>query len=173
MQVREIDILNTLPTSKVHFILNPSLWDSFDDEIKVRLHETPIWNEAKFLDTNGSISGEMNCLPKDAGGIYLFVAKPNFIPNSHLYLMYVGRAHYTATQNIRKRCRGYINEQSRPKIKKMIEGWGKYLYIRYLPLTDNNLIDLIESEIINKILPPFNDAIPDKQIRDAVKAFSI
>ncbi|AFV03482.1 hypothetical protein UNSWDHB_322 [Dehalobacter sp. UNSWDHB] len=55
----------------------------------------------------------------------------------------------------------------------MIEGWGQYLYVRYLPLTDNDLIDSIESEIINKVLPPFNDMIPDKQIRTAVKAFSV
>jgi GIY-YIG catalytic domain. len=115
----------------------------------------------------------MSDLPTNTGGIYLFVAKPNLIPNSHFYLLYVGRAHYTYNQNLRKRCKEYIKEQSRPKVKRMIEGWGQYLYVRYLPLTDNDLIDSIESEIINKVLPPFNDMIPDKQIRTAVKAFSV
>lgn len=170
--MNETDILSTIPTSKIHFILNPSFWDSFDDKIKNTLHETPIWNESKFLDINGDLNSDMNHIPTDKGGIYIFIAKPNLLPNSHLYLMYVGRAHFTATQNIGKRCKEYIKEQSRPKIKRMIENWGKYLYIRYLPLTDNKLIDSIESEIINKVLPPFNDSIPNKQIQDAVKAFA-
>ena len=52
----------------------------------------------------------------------------------------------------------------------MIDGWRKYLFIRYLPLTDNTCIDKIEAELINKILPPFNDQIPDQVIRNAVQA---
>ena len=55
----------------------------------------------------------------------------------------------------------------------MLKGWGEYLYIRYLPLTDDLELEKIEAELINKILPPFNDKIPDKKIRDAVKAFSM
>ena len=87
--------------------------------------------------------------------------------------MYVGRAHISTTQNLRKRCSQYPVEKKRPKIKRMIEQWGKYLYIRYLPLDNNATIDIVESELINKILPPFNDEIPDQKISAAVKAFTM
>ena len=169
----EIDIFTSLPTSKVHFIINPFLWDSFDATIKTELHSVPVWAESKFLTENGEINPEMNNIPSNSGGIYLFVAKPNLIPNTHSYLLYVGRAHFSSAQNLKKRCREYIKEKSRPKVKRMIDSWGQYLYVRYLPLTNNELIDSIEAEIINKIIPPFNDSIPDKQIRDAVKAFTV
>lgn len=62
--------------------------------------------------------------------------------------------------------------EKRPKIKRMIDSWGPYLYIRYLPLDDNSIIEALEKELINKILPPFNDFIPDVDIRNAIKAFS-
>jgi len=172
--MNEIDIVdNSIPISKVEFILNPLFWNDFNDDIKNQLHSVPIWDEAKFLDDRGKINPEMSRLPNKAGGIYLFVAKPNLIPNTHSYLMYVGRAHCSNHQNLRKRCREYIKVQKRPKITRMINTWGQYLYVRYLPLTDNDLIDDLESEIISKILPPFNDSIPNKQIRNAVKAFSV
>lgn len=173
---KEIDIIgNSIAESKIHFVLNTALWESFDASIKSTLHSISAWSEVKFLDENGNLNNSIMSLPNNAGGIYLFVAKPNLIPDSHYYLLYVGRAHSTATQNLRKRCREYIkelNENKRPKIHRMLSGWGEYLYIRYLPLNDNNEIDRIEAELINKILPPFNDQIPDKEIRDAVKAFS-
>jgi len=116
---------------------------------------------------------QLGTIPNDKGGIYLFLAKPNILPGSHLYLMYVGRAHISTTQNLRKRCSQYPVEKKRPKIKRMIEQWGKYLYIRYLPLDNNATIDIVESELINKILPPFNDEIPDQKISAAVKAFTM
>lgn len=47
----------------------------------------------------------------------------------------------------------------------MSQGWT------IIALSDNQIIDKVEEELINKILPPFNDEIPDKNIRDAVKAF--
>ena len=173
MLMTEIDIVSSLKSSKIHFIINPLFWETFDEAIRDELHNTSVWEETKFLAEDGDINPGMNTLPNDSGGIYLFVAKPDIIPNTHSYLMYVGRARCTGSQNLRKRCQEYLKEQSRPKVKRMSEGWGQYLYIRYLPLTDNTLIDLIEAEIINKILPPFNDAIPNKQVRDAVKAFSV
>jgi hypothetical protein len=38
-------------------------------------------------------------------------------------------------------------------------------------LEDNELIQYLEAELINSILPPFNDKIPAKKQRQAVDAF--
>jgi len=169
----EIDINRSISESKLHFTLNTTLWDSFDSEILRIVSPPHSWNEVKLLDVDGSENPELSAIPNNCGGIYMFLAKANILPESHLFLMYIGRARITQTQNLRKRCREYPNENTRPKIKRMIEQWGQYLYIKYLPLDDNTVIDAVERELINKILPPCNDQIPDKTIRRAVAAFAM
>ena len=170
----EIDVVsNSIITAKINFSLNAHFWDVFDPKVYQVLHSLKQWSEVKLLNDYGEKNFQMGTLPNDKGGIYIFVAKPDIVPNTHLYLLYIGRARSTRDQNLRKRCSEYIYENKRPKIGRMIQQWGKYLYIRYLPLDDNELIDKIEAELINRILPPFNDAIPDKEIRAAVQAFSI
>ena len=177
---KEIDIIEcSVAKSKVSFMLNTVLWDSFDTTIKSILHSNSNWQEVKFLDENGALSSRINTVPNDAGGIYLFMAKPDIVHNSHGYLMYVGRSRKSASRNLRKRLREYYTEKrnisKRPKIYRMLNGWGEYLYIRYLPLynCDNSTIEKIEAELISKIIPPFNDEIPNKTIRNAVEAFSV
>jgi len=171
--VQEIDVIGNVAESNIRFMLNTTLWDSFDLNV-LRIISTPnSWNEVKLLASDGKRNPQLGTIPNDKGGIYLFLAKPNILPESHLYLMYVGRAHISATQNLRKRCSQYPVEKKRPKIKRMIEQWGQYLYIRYLPLDDNLTIDLVEGELINKILPPFNDEIPDQTISAAIQAFTM
>lgn len=166
----EIDVINTsVRDCNVHFCISPQLWDTFDNTVKSALG-SQTWNEAKFCDDAGSAHPDMTALPSDKGGVYVFIAKPLLHPTAHLYLLYVGRAHISDSQNLRKRCLEYTRTQTRPKIRRMIDGWRNYLFIRYLPLTDNTCIDRIEAELINKILPPFNDQIPDQDIRNAVQA---
>ena len=167
----EIDVCRGIADSKVHFILNPDLWTTCNQDIIDRINTS--WNEVKFLDDeNSTLHASMDILPIDKGGIYVFIAKPNIIPDSHLYIFYIGRSLKTQNQNLRKRCSEYYKD-NRPKISRMIRNWGKYLYIRYLPLEDNDFIAALEKTLINAILPPCNDEIPNKKIRDAVKAFSM
>ena len=170
----EIDVIGSIPESNLRFMLNTSLWDSFDSAVLKIISPPQSWIEVKFLSPDGTRNPQLSTIPDDKGGIYLFLAKPNILPESCLYLLYVGRAHISSEQNLRKRCSRYVTgERNRPKIKRMIEQWGQYLYIRYLPLDENATIDAIEDELINKILPPCNDTIPNKIIRDAVEAFTI
>jgi hypothetical protein len=164
----EIDI-GSIAESKMHFMLNPTLWESFDSSILRIISIPQNWSEVKLLSSDGEKNPQLSTLPNDKGGIYLFLVKSNILPESCLYLMYVGRAH----ASLRERCSRYPTEKRRPKIKRMIEQWGPYLYIRYLPLEDIETIDSAERELINKILPPCNDEIPDKKIRNAIKAFSM
>ena len=171
--MQEIDIGRDIPISDLNFMLSTSLWDSFDSDILSIISAPQKWVEVKLLTADGNKNPQLATLPADKGGIYLFLAKSHILPESLLYIMYIGRAHITAAQNLRKRCSEYPTEKKRPKIVRMIKQWGQYLYIRYLPLEDNEKIDEIEAELINKILPPFNEAIPNQEIRGLVKAWRI
>lgn len=165
---REIDIFDNFSDYKIPFVINPKLWKRIDNELIKCIREE--WNEVKFLDENRQLSSQLNNIPNDKGGLYIFIAKTDIIPASHIYIMYIGRAKITQSQNLRKRCKEYGNAK-RPKIKRMVQSWGEHLYIRYYPMIDNNKIDDLEKELINNIIPPFNDEIPDKETRDKVKAF--
>ena len=142
-------------------------------ELLLFMQKASLASKVKLLDNDGAKNPKLSTIPNDKGGIYLFLAKTHILPESHLYLMYIGRAHKTQYQNLRKRCSEYSAKTMRPKIKRMIEQWGQYLYIRYLPLDDNTKIDKIEAELINKILPPFNDEIPNKELQAVVSAFRL
>jgi len=152
------------------FILNPDdVWDKFDNSLKTIVQAD--WYEAKFLDDTGSnLHNDMINLPNNCGGIYIFILKPEVIPKTHIYILYIGRCKYTVYQNLRKRCCEYIKDTNRPKILAMINSWGKHLYIRYLPLVDNDVIESLEDELIETIFPPCNDKYPKKVTRMAMKA---
>jgi hypothetical protein len=171
--MQEIDVIGNIAESNIHFILNTTLWNSFDKNILNIISPLQSWKEVKLLGSDGKRNSQLSTIPNDKGGIYLIMTKPDILPESCLYLMYIGRSHISANQNLRKRCSQYPTEKTRPKIKRLIEQWGKYLYIRYLSLDDNDKIDAVEGELINKILPPFNDEIPNKKISAAVKAFTV
>jgi len=166
--MEEIDLVD-FADYKVSFWFNPKLWQSFNPGVRENL-SAAVWLESKFMDNAGRLHADMKVLPKNKGGIYLFVAKPNALPEPCFYLFYVGRALLTSKQNLRKRCSEYIRD-TRIKINRMRGSWGKHLYVRYLPLCDNLIIQEAEKELINKLLPPFNDKIPDQQLQSKVKAF--
>lgn len=165
----EIDVIeNSIKDSKWPFIINPVFWDNIDLEIREKINVE--WKEVKFYNDDGDPTEDINTIPNDKGGIYVFVLKPNIIPDAHFYIMYIGRAKKTINQNLRKRCKEYYSED-RPKVFRLIRYWRKYIYIRYLPLDDNDTIDRIEAELINTILPPCNDKIPNKMIQRTINAF--
>jgi hypothetical protein len=171
--MKEIDVIDDMAKPLVRFRLNTSLWGSFDSNILNIISHPQSWVEVELLAPDGTRHPQLRTIPNNKGGIYLFLAKPNILPESCLYLMYIGRAFITSEENLRERCSKYPSEKKHPKIKRMIEQWGQYLYIRYLPLDDNDRIDIVERELVNKILPPFNDEIPDQKISAAVKAFTM
>ncbi|MED4019150.1 hypothetical protein [Sutcliffiella cohnii] len=171
--MEDIDIIGPkIQEYKLQFILNVDFWANYNREL-IKLEDLE-WKEVKFLDDLGTdMSSEMEGLPSDSGGIYFFYVKSNIIPGNG-YLVYIGRAFYTDSQNLKKRCRSYYQKyfNERPKIRRMIRKWGIHLHLRYICLKDNELIEKLEEELINAIIPPLNDKIPNKIIRDAVKAFS-
>ena len=163
-----IDMCRKVKNNTISFVLNPdNVWDSFDNTYLATVHG--LWHEVKFLnDTCDSLNTDIENVPSNEGGIYIFTIKSDIIQNTHIYILYIGRVKLTTNQNLKKRLKEYYRD-TRPKIMFMRETWGSNLYIRYLPLTDNNLISNLEKELIRVILPPCNDDYPEI-IRAAMKA---
>lgn len=153
------DMCCKIKTHTLPFVLNPDgEWDTFDPHYQTILDNA--WQEVKFLNETGDqLNNAIRTIPNDTGGIYTFIIKPNIISDIHLYIAYIGRVQSTTTQNLRKRIREYFRD-TRPLVMLMREMWGKYLYVRYLPLTDNDYIKGLEEELIRVILPPCNDQYP-------------
>ena len=155
-----IDMCRAVKNNSLRFTLNPqNCWESFNADFNGIVNSNE-WKEIKFLnDSTTEINDSISSVPNDKGGIYLFVLKPDIVPCVHKYILYVGRVQCTGAQNLRKRFREYVHDQRGP-ISLMRETWGKDLYIRYLPLTDNEMIKALEKELIRTIIPPCNSDYP-------------
>ncbi len=152
---------------------NPNHW------IENRIDETnPIADEAKWSEeikyyNGGKVSDEIDKLPTDKGGVYMFYLKGINLPFIEKYIVYIGRCHFTyKKQHIRKRAKEYAREENRSEIVRMKKYWKDYLFFRYYPETNNDQIDMDEATLIRAIRPPFNSEIPDKiEIQSSIKAF--
>ena len=169
--MNRVDLCDAVKLHRVPFILNPNdEWSKFPDHLKAIVQRP--WTEFKyFVGSGNTINTAISNVPNNCGGIYLFYIKANVIPEIHLYLAYIGRARSTDKQNLRKRIRDYATETKRPKICDLKRHWSSYLYVRYLPLPqeNNDLIDELENELIKAVLPPFNDKYP-KVYNQAIKS---
>lgn len=174
----KIDAFNLgldINTHTLTFRILPSLWKNFN-QANMILPTLKDWKEIKFLNEDGvDFNDEINVLPNNHGGVYVFIIKSDIFPGISEYFAYIGRAKLTDNHNLRVRLRSYLtkynNENERPKVSRMINQYGPSLYLRYIEIDNNDVIDYLESELINSLLPPFNDEIPNKIIRDAVQAF--
>lgn len=173
----ELDAFQLGEQIKLHtfeFKLCPILWKKFS--IEPELMDSLEWVESKFLNEDCSdFSEEVKKMPNNSGGIYLFIIKSHIIKDVSEYLAYIGRAQFTKDHNLRVRCRRYLtqylNEDERPKITTLMHYFKNNLFIRYAKVDDNDLIIRLEADLINSLLPPFNDEVPEKKIREAVNAF--
>lgn len=161
---------------EVTYSVSSKLWGRFlvaNEELDISFKH---WTSVKYLnDEADGFSKEVANIPNDKGGLYLFYARCPIIPGITEFPFYIGRAQLTANQNLRKRIKEYFlkyaRQNDRPKIKRMLRYWGEDLYVAYLPIESNKEIITSESLLINSLLLPMNDQIPDKEIRDGVKAF--
>lgn len=162
----------------IKFTLSPTLWtdSAYINDFFSRhtIHHIKFFNE-----DCSEINSAIKKLPTEKGGIYFFILKNDVLPELSSHIMYIGRSHCTASQNLRKRCREYFTKyykdySKRPHIYTMLNSWCKNLYLYFIELTDNTEIDEIEKKLIINIIPPFNHDIPHvdlKRVRTAVNAF--
>lgn len=163
-------ILQTLNYKLAH-----RLWTRHDfSAIDLSLSE---WKTFKYLnETADDFTEDINLLPNDAGGLYMFHIRCPIIPGMTEFPVYIGRAQLTEGQNLRKRCKEYFQKYARnnerPKITRMFEYWKDHLYLSFKQVGDNpNIVDY-EKRLINTLLLPFNDSIPDVEIKQAIQAFN-
>jgi hypothetical protein len=101
----------------------------------------------------------------------------SIIPGITEYPAYIGRAQLTTNQNLRKRCKEYFLKYSRngerPKITTLFNYWKNNLYLSFIVVDGNDKIREYESKLINSLLLPFNDEIPNKEYKQAIEAFEL
>lgn len=174
MKISAFNLAEEIKLREIKYMLHDGLWSKYD--------LTPIdldfkgWTSIKYLDDFGTdFSTEIDLLPNNKGGLYLFYVKCPIIIGVTEFPFYIGRAQLTQGQNLRKRCREYFTkfarEDERPKITRMIKYWGKDLHLAFKPVDDNPDIIDYEKKLINSLLLPMNDEIPDREIKQAIKAF--
>jgi hypothetical protein len=134
------------------------------------------WKVIKYLNAKGTgLHKDVKNLPSNKGGLYLFFIQCPVITGMTEFPCYIGRAQYSTSQNLKKRCREYFQKYAktneRPKITRMMRYWGKDLFLAYYPLSNNKTIQSLEKQLINSLLLPMNEEIPDTIIRQAKKAF--
>ena len=163
-----------LASYQMTFILSPELWEKFNLEgINVDYSK---WARVKMMDADKELSDETNRIPNDCGGIYVYVIVSPIIPNGGNYLMYIGKATKTESENLRARVRTYKKQfgekYNRPKLHNMFTKWGEYVYVYYLPMKSSAAdIKEIEDRLIAAYgRPPCNKEILIRSVKDAVDA---
>lgn len=157
-----------------HYIMAPQLWSRFSlsDLTDVNFDN---WKTIKLIkDENGQFSDKVNSVPDDVGGIYVYSIEPHIIPNCGSYIMYIGM---TAKQSLRKRVKQYQketgNNYSRPKLHRLFNKWGEYVYLHFLPIeAPDETIVTVEDRLIAALTPPCNAEIRVESVKRAVKAFA-
>lgn len=168
------EIAEELELRKIEYKLHAATWIKYDlSALDLKFSD---WNTIKYLNDDGSdFHPDVETLPNNTGGLYMFSINCPVIPGMTEYPVYIGRAQITAGQNLRKRCKEYLQKflrnDERPKITRMFRYWSKDLYLSYISMADNDVIVGFEMKLINSLLLPFNDEIPDVELRQAIKAF--
>lgn len=158
------------------YTMAPELWERFDFT-DLKNVDFSNWRSVKLMNDDGSAFSEMvNQLPTDSGGIYVYSIEPGIIPGCGTYIMYVGMASKSKSENLRYRVKSYqklINDPySRERIHRLFKKWGKYVYVYFLPVqaTKETIFEL-ETRLIAALVPPCNPDIRAKAVKHAVRAF--
>jgi hypothetical protein len=151
---------NFAPVHRMSIMHNPAWW--------VQLQNFNLPNPVKLIfDEN--IRTNMPPGIRNGKGIYMFCIEPehNFAINISLkHLMYVGRVQAGTTNfNFFRRFNDYVNaigNLTTAKNKMRLTNlWPGLMFVYFFDLsnrTDQDII-IIENEIINKVVPPLNEAL--------------
>lgn len=173
-EIKKIDVVQNLQSMTWLFCLSTELWgkcnkDSFTVDLK---------NMKKikyFADDCNKLSNEVDNLPDDSGGVYIYSIENGIFPSLGSYIMYVGRARKTPSENLRMRAKSHFSQYKRheenERLEKLFDNWDQYVYLSYLPIDGNNIIDLVEDQLITALTPPCNKEYPAPKVRRKLSAF--
>lgn len=170
-----IDLNGVIKDYDCKYYLYPKLWKK-NKAITSSLNNPDQWSDyIKYLNNKNQVSEEIKNIPNNCGGIYIFFIQGDSLPFER-YLVYIGRAQITRSENLRKRLKSYLPESKskdgRVKIIRLFKHWKKHLYIRYYKSIENDFINKNESALIHAILPPFNSELTEYKFQEPVKAFA-
>ena len=158
------------------YIMAPELWGRFDISDLSDVDFT-LWETFKLMNNEGTgFSDNVNQLPTDTGGIYIYAIENGIVPGCGSYIMYVGMASKTQKENLRYRVKAYQDEIGdsfeRERIHRLFSKWGKYVHVHYLPIrAKRDTIFEVETRLIGALTPPCNADIRAKSVKRAVRAF--
>jgi len=171
----EIDVINQDLEGMVNkFIMSTELWNRFIiEDLGINYNN---WLKVKYFD-GVNLHNEVERIPIDKGGIYVFLIKCPIIPECGTYIMYVGSAQKTSNTNIKNRISqyfsNYTNNRERAKITRLFDKWKDYIYLAVLPLdNENNIILEVEKCLIDTLLPPCNSKLYNAEVKRKVSAFN-
>ena len=158
------------------FYLIPELWEKFDIT-DLGAVDFSSWKIVKMMNEDGGLSKDIKKIPTAYGGIYIYAIHPDVVPQCGGYVMYVGMASKTTSENLRSRVRSYQTQfgdaYTRDRLHNLFLKWGKYVYVYYLPVVaDKEIISELETRLIGCLIPPCNADIRDVAVKKRVKAFA-
>lgn len=172
-EIKKIDVVQDLHKMIWPFCLSTELWENYFERTPVV--DLNLLERAKFFSDDGkTISDEVKNIPTSKGGIYIYFVENPIIPSVGRYIFYVGRARKTASENLRSRIRSHYNKYIRfeesDRLTRLFDDWKKYTYVMYLPIDDNDTIDLVEDELIVALTPPCNKEYAATAVREKLSA---
>jgi hypothetical protein len=174
MDNKAFDLGEELKLRKVGFFMHPDLWDKHKPVHLKAIRSN--WTKIKYLnDAGDDFHNDVDNIPDNLGGIYLFVIRCPVMDEITEFLVYVGRAQKTDKQNLKKRCKEYFqkysNSKERPKITRMFKYWKNHLYLYYQTFSTNQEIIDVEDQLIDCLIPPFNPKRTNVVTNQAINAF--
>lgn len=172
-EIKKIDVVQNLRDMTWAFCLSTELWG------KIRMLPPSIdlnqMRKVKYFDSdNYSLSKEIDELPTRQGGIYIYSIENTLFPFGS-YIMYVGRARKTEKHSLKARARShyykYLNHEENERLERLFDNWKPYVYISYLPIDGNEIVDVVEKQLITALTPPCNKEYSSPQIRRKLSAF--
>lgn len=175
MKQSAFELAEHIKLREVPYKVSPLLWKKWDIDINLSFEK---WTSIKYLNEDGNdFHEDIQKVPNNKGGLYMFYVKCNTISGITEFPFYIGRAQLTKGQNLRKRVREYFTkfakEAERPKITTMFKYWSRDLHLAFIEIEENEEIIDLEKKVINSLLLPMNDEIPDQETKQAVKAFNL
>ena len=173
-EIKKIDVVQNLQSMTWEFCLSTELWEKYvNDSFVVDLNQM---KKIKYFDDNSNkLSEEVNNLPNDSGGVYIYSIENGIFPFLGSYIMYVGRARKTKLENLRTRAKSHFSQYKRheenERLERLFDNWEQYVYLSYLPIEGNDMIDLVEDQLIMALTPPCNKEYPAPKVRRKLSAF--
>lgn len=172
-ELRKIDVVQNLHEMTWAFCLSTELWEKIK-ELPPSIRLDQMRKVKYFASDNYSLAEEIEYLPEDKGGVYIYSIENDLVPLGS-YIMYVGRARKMEKHNLKVRAKSHYDQYRRheenERLERVFDHWKPYVYISYLPIEGNDMIDLVEKQLILALTPPCNKEYPSPQIRRKLSAF--